>query len=257
VNRARAYQWAANAATLTNASLGVGAIAYTLAGNKLIGLLMVVGAIAFDGLDGMLHRRGGGPPNTLGRYLDSGADAISFGLAPGVFVAYHSYGQAAYAPYALAALLVGALVAVLAVTRLVYFTLRHYSHPHFIGASTPQTTLAIVTLVLFADQPGYFGHQPLLLLVGAALLAPLMVLPIPYPKIRRGERLRRLMTLTSVALAVALIPVQFRPAPGSPAYLVSEVGAIIAAIGIMAYYFLGPRSARGGAPVVPGGPTYS
>jgi phosphatidylserine synthase len=257
VNRQSAYQWGANTATLTNAVLGLGAIFYTLAGNKLIALLLVVGAIAFDGLDGLLHRRGGGPPNRLGRYLDSGADAISFGLAPGVFVAVHSYGQAAYAPYATAALLVGVLVAGLAIARLLWFTFRAYSFPHFIGASTPQTTLAIVTLVLFADQPGYLGHQPLLLLVGAAVLAPLMVLPIPYPKIRRGAHLRRLMTLTSVALAVALVPVQFRPAAGSPLYLVSELGAVAAAIGITAYYVLGPRSARGGAPAVPGGPAYS
>jgi phosphatidylserine synthase len=257
VNRASAYQAGANAATLTNALLGVGAIAYTLAGNKLLALLMVVGAIGFDGLDGLLHRRGGGPPNPLGRYLDSGADAISFGIAPGLFVAYHTYGQAAYAPYTDVAYVIGALVAVLAITRLVWFTMKHYAQPHFVGASTPQTTLAIVTLVLFADQPGYLGHQPLLLLIGAAILAPLMVLPVPYPKIRKGSSLRRLMTLTSVALAIALVPVQFRPAPGSPAFLVSEIGAIAAAAGITVYYVLGPRSAREGTPSVPGGPAYS
>jgi phosphatidylserine synthase len=257
MNRARAYQWAANSATLANAVLGVGAIFYTLAGNKLIGLLLVVGAIAFDGLDGLLHRRGGGAPNRLGRYLDSGADAISFGIAPGVFVAVHTYGQAAYAPYATAAALIGLLVVALAWARLIWFTWKQHAHPHFIGASTPQTTLAIVTLVLFADQPGYLGHQPLVLLIGAAVLAPLMVLPIPYPKMRRGAQLRRLMTLTSLALAVALIPVQFRPAAGTPLFLVGEGGAIAAAVGITAYYVLGPRSARNGAPAVPGGPAYS
>jgi archaetidylserine synthase len=252
VNRPRQFQTAANLATLVNALLGIDAIAYTLAGNKLFALLLIVGAIGFDGLDGMLHRQGGGPPTVAGRVLDSAADTISFGIAPGVLLAVHSYAFVAYAPYALAMLLAGVLVSALAIARLVYFTLRSHVHPHFVGASTPQTTLAIVVLLLFADQPGYLGPQPLLLLVGALVLAPLMVLPIPYPKLRRGARLRRLMTGTSVALALTLLVVQFVPARGSLLYLVGELGAIAAAAGIATFYLLGPRAVRD-APEPPGG----
>ncbi|HEV2317437.1 MAG TPA: CDP-alcohol phosphatidyltransferase family protein [Thermoplasmata archaeon] len=244
MNRARGYQAGANAATLANAVLGVGAIGYTLAGNKLFALLLVVGAIGFDGLDGLLHRRGGGPPTLTGRILDSSADAISFGIAPGFLLAVHTYAAQSFGPYATVALLVGIEVAVLALVRLVYFTLRSYARPYFLGASTPQTTLALVALVLLFDQPGFLGSEPILLLGVAALLAPLMVAPIPFPKIRRGASLRWLMTATSVALALALVPAQFVPARGSAIFLVSEAATWAATFGVAVYYILGPWSAR-------------
>ena len=244
MNRAGAYQAGANAATAANALLGVGAIAYTLAGNKLFAMLLVGCAIGFDGLDGILHRRGGGPPRLLGRVLDSGADAISFGIAPACLVGVHSYAAAAYGPYALAELAAAALLATLALARLVYFTWRSYRHPFFLGASTPQTAIALVAVVLLVDQPGYFGPQPLALLVSVALLAPLMVLPVPFPKVRAGAALRGVIGLTSVALAVALVPIQFVPARGSPLYLLAEAATLLALAGIATYYLAGPYSAR-------------
>jgi phosphatidylserine synthase len=255
MNRARLYQAGANAATAVNALLGVGAILYTLAGNKLFGLLLVVGAMGFDGLDGLLHRRGGGPPSTVGRVLDSSADSISFALAPAVFVAVHTLGRASWSPYAGLALLVGAWVGVLAVARLVYFTLRGHVHPHFIGASTPQTTLAIVVLVLCFDQPAYFGAQPIVFLAIVAALAPIMILPIPYPKVRRGSPIRGLMTGVSVALAVALVPAQFVPGRGSPLYLLGEAATLAAAVGLAIYYILGPWTTGPPLGETRGGPT--
>jgi phosphatidylserine synthase len=247
VKGSRVWQVGANLATGANALLGVGAIAYTVAGNKLFALLLLTGAIGFDGLDGWLHRRGGGGPTLSGRVLDSAADSISFAAAPAVLLIIHTYAASVFAPYNLLALLVGIWVGSLAIARLVYFTLRSYARPYFVGASTPQTTLALVVLLLFADQPGYLGHQPLLLLIGAALLAPLMVLPVPFPKVRRGARLRLLMTLTGVALAVTLVPAQFVPATGSPFYLLGEGAATLSLLGVALYYIVGPWSARADA----------
>ena len=244
MTRTRAWQAGANAATAANALLGVGGIAYALAGNKLFGLMLVLGAIGFDGLDGMLHRRGGGPPTLGGRVLDSLADSVSFGLAPGVFLAVHLHAAPLFAPYALVALLVGVEVTALALARLVYFTARGFAHPYFVGASTPQTTIAIGVLLLLFDQPGYFGVDPLALLLGAALLAPLMVAPIPFPKMRRGARLRPVMIATAVAFAVALVPAQFVPARGSALYLLDEAATLVAALGVALYYLLGPWTAR-------------
>ncbi len=255
MDRRRGFQTAANLATLVNALLGVDAIAYTLAGNKLFGLLLIVGAIGFDGLDGMLHRLGGGPPTVSGRVLDSTADAISFGVAPAVFLAVHSYGVQTFAPYSVVGYAVAALVMALAFVRLIYFTVRGYARPHFVGASTPQTTLALVLLLLFLDQPAFYRPDPVLLFGASAGLALLMVLPIPYPKIRRGEPTRPLMTLTSLALAVALVVAQFVPARGSPAWVLSEAAAAIAAAGIALFYLLGPFTVRGPVPSPPEPPS--
>lgn len=234
----------ANLATLANAVLGVGAILYTLGGNKLWAMLLIGCGIGFDGLDGILSRRAGGPPSRSGRVLDSVADAITFGLAPGTLIAVHTEHASLWTPWNSYALLAGGFISVLAVGRLVYFTWRGWQHPHFVGASTPQNALAVIVLVLFFDDPAFFGTNPSFVLIAAPLLALLMVLPIPYPKLRRGMSLRWVMIGTAVALGVSLVPLQFRPAWGTPFFLLGEAAAIVAAAGLAAYYILGPRAAR-------------
>jgi phosphatidylserine synthase len=240
----RGWRTGANLATLANALLGAGAIGYALTGNPRFALLLIVGAIGFDGLDGLLSRRAGGSPPSLGRILDSVADAVSFAIAPAVIVADPTYDAGAWHPYLLAALLVGVEVGALALARLVYFTWRGHAHPHFVGASTPQNLLALAIVLLFFDVPGYAGTLPPVCLALLALLAPLMVLPVPYPKMRRGTPLRPAMMLTSLALAAALLPQQWWPPSGSFWYLFSEAAAGLAAVGIAAYYLLGPWSVR-------------
>ncbi|MHB8352255.1 MAG: CDP-alcohol phosphatidyltransferase family protein [Thermoplasmata archaeon] len=254
MTRSGRYRIGADLATLANGLLGAAAIGYILLGNSLFALALLVAALGFDGLDGYLARRAGGSPSAVGRLLDSAADAVSFAVAPGVLLAVHRYATVAWAPYDTAALLVGILVSGLALARLVYFTFRGYRLPYFLGASTPQTTLALLLLVLFFQDPGYVGEIPAAVLGGALLLAPLMVLPVPYPKMRRGAPWRRLMGVTSAMLAVALLPIQFHPGRGSPFYLVAEVAAVVSAFGLAVYYLLGPRAARAAAGVVgPGG----
>lgn len=237
----------ANLATMANALLGIGAVLYTLAGNKLWAMLLIGCGIGFDGLDGLLSRRAGGPPSPSGRVLDSVADAITFGIAPGALIAVHTEHASlwtSWSPYSLA---VGGLVTVLALSRLVYFTWRGWQHPHFIGASTPQNALGVIVLVLFLDQPAFLGTNPAAFLVAAALLAGLMVSPIPYPKLRRGVPLRWAMIGTAAALGVCLVPLQFRPGAGTPFFLVGEFAAVAAAIGLAAYYLVGPLVAGAAA----------
>jgi hypothetical protein len=67
-----------------------------------------------------------------------------------------------------------------------------------------------------------------------------MVLPVPFPKIRRGSPLRLAMTVTAVGLVVALVSLQFRLAPGSLLYEVAYGATVAAGLGILAYYLVGP-----------------
>ncbi|HKS59904.1 MAG TPA: CDP-alcohol phosphatidyltransferase family protein [Thermoplasmata archaeon] len=251
----------ANLATLANASLGVGSIAYTLAGNKLWAMLLIAGAIAFDGLDGLLSRRGGLPSGRFGRVADSLADAISFAVAPGFLLTIHTDSAQLWSSFTGEAFLAAAAVTGLGLARLVYFTLRGYLRPYFVGASTPQTALGVVLTVLLFDLPGYLGVHPIVVVLVTPLLALLMVLPIPYPKMRRGERFRWPMTLTAMAAAVALVPIQFRPAPGTLPYAVGEWATALFGVGLASYYLGGPfsvrhyeaRSSREGKPTDRGG----
>jgi CDP-diacylglycerol--serine O-phosphatidyltransferase len=230
----------ANLATLANGLVGVGAILYTLAGNPLWAMLLIAAGVAFDGMDGLLARRSGVPPSAFGRAADSVADAVTFGLAPATLLLVHTAHASTWAPWRALALGVGVEVAALALARLVYFTLRGYQHKDFVGIPTPQNALAVVVLLMFLDVPGFLGVLPLAALVLAGALAVLMVLPIPFPKIRRGHPLRLVMTGTAVALVAAILPLQFRPTPGSALFDVAAVAAGIAAVGVASYYVLGP-----------------
>ena len=234
----------ANLATLANAVLGIGAILYILAGNKLWAMLLIGCGVGFDGLDGLLSRRAAGPPSSVGRVLDSVADAITFGLAPGALVAVHTQQSSLWAPWYPYPLLVGVLIAGLALARLVYFTWRGWQRPHFVGASTPQNALAVVVLLLFFDAPAFGGTNPLAVIVVGTFLALLMISPIPYPKLRRGMSLRWVMIGTAVALGISLVPLQFRPSAGTPFYLLGEIAAAAAGLGLGIYYVIGPRAAR-------------
>lgn len=234
----------ANLATLANGLLGVGAVLYTLAGNKEWAMLLIACAVGFDGLDGQLSRRSGAPPTLFGRVADSIADAVTFGVAPAVLLAVHTSDTSAWAPYALAALVVASAFLLAAVVRLVYFTLRAYERPDFLGVPTPQSALAVIVAVLFHDSPAFQSVQPVGVLVGAAVLAVLMVVPVPYPKIRRGSPLRWPMVATAAAAGLVLVPIQFHPAVGSPLYAVAYAAGFVMLIGVAIYYLAGPFTVR-------------
>ncbi len=238
----------ANLATLANGLLGVGAILYTLAGNKAWAMLLIACAVGFDGLDGMLSRRSPAPPSVVGRVSDSVADAVTFGAAPAVLIAVHTSNTSTWAPFALAAAAVAAAYLVAALARLVYFTLRAYGRKDFLGVPTPQSALAVIVAILFHDTPAFQTVQPIGVLVGAAVLAVMMVAPIPYPKIRRDSPLRWPMVATAVAAGLVLVPIQFRPSVGSPLYDLAYVAGFALLVGVAIYYLAGPFTVRRPAP---------
>ena len=242
----------ANLATLANGVLGVGAILYTLAGNKLWAMLLIAIAIGFDGLDGLLSRRSSVGPKLLGRVADSVADGLTFGLAPAFLIAVHGTAPA-WQAWGLVPLLLAVLYFSAAIARLVYFTARAYEHPYFLGIPTPESALALAVVLLFHDTPAFQGVAPLGVFFGVAVLSVLMVVPIPYPKMRRGAPLRWPMVLTAVAAAFALVPLQFFPPASSTLYLVSEVAGYVFLVGVAAYYLVGPFTVPRGPGRVPGG----
>jgi phosphatidylserine synthase len=251
----RGGRWPANLATLGNGLVGVGAIAYVLAGNPLWAMLLIVSGIGFDGLDGWLSRRSGLPGNAFGRAADSVSDAVTFGLAPAALLIVHTMAHSVWSPWTWAALAVGAGYAALAIGRLVYFTLRGFRHPDFLGAPTPQAALAVIALLLFVDVPGFLGTIPAAALVGGAAIAIAMVVPVPFPKIRRGAPLRPAMIGTAVAVVVAILVLQFRPASGTAFFLLAESASVAAAIGIGLYYVVGPFTVPAPRPeAAPGAP---
>ncbi|MGA8543161.1 MAG: CDP-alcohol phosphatidyltransferase family protein [Thermoplasmata archaeon] len=234
------WRLGANLATLANALLGVGAVLYVFAGNPLWAMFLIAAAIGFDGLDGILSRRSTKPPNSFGRYADSVADGITFGLAPAVLLAVHTANQNLWAPWETLALVVAGAYFAAAIGRLVYFTARGFQRSYFLGVPTPQAALALIVALLFHSTPAFQTVQPVAVLIGATIIAVLMVVPIPYPKIRRGSVLRLPMAATGAASAIALVLLQFRPATGSSLFLLALGASYSMLLGVACYYLLGP-----------------
>jgi CDP-diacylglycerol--serine O-phosphatidyltransferase len=238
----------ANLATLSNAALGVGAILYVLAGNKLWAMLLIACAIGFDGWDGILSRRSSVPPSPFGRIADSIADGVSFGIAPAFLIAVHTSNVGTWQPWEPLVIALAVLYAAAAFARLTYFTARAYHHPYFLGVPTPQSALALIVALLFHDTPAFQTVQPIGVLVGVAALATLMVVPVPFPKIRRGALLRLPMAATGGAAALALVPLQFHLATGSPLYDFAYGASVALLIGVASYYLIGPFTVPREAP---------
>lgn len=57
-----------------------------------VGLALILLAVVFDFLDGKIARSSRGGHNLFGRELDSLADAVSFGIAPLVYIAWKNPG---------------------------------------------------------------------------------------------------------------------------------------------------------------------
>jgi phosphatidylserine synthase len=241
------WRWAANTATLLNGACGAGAIAYVILGNVPFALFLVLAGVGFDGLDGIFSRRSRLPPRVFGRIADSCADAVTFCLAPGLAVAYPQGLGGPWPTWQNLAYVVGGAIAVVGIARLVYYTTVAYARPHFTGASTPQNAMLVILLLLLFRQPAFLGANPPLLLLPALLMVPVMVLPLAYPKARKGSPLRTLTGAMAACLSLSLVVINFRPAPGGQLYDLSFTGAVVATLLLAGFYLLGPWVARSGA----------
>ncbi len=246
MSRPRFWRWFANSATILNAFSGIWAIIYIVWGNKLFALALMFTAIGWDGLDGYAARRAGDGDSTFGRVADSVSDSITFCLAPGALVAIDLYPQSTWAPYGFVPLALGIAVAGIGIARLVRYTLSAHALPHFMGASTPQNAMAIMFLVLLFDVPGYLNVLPLPFLIVVAILAPLMLLPIPYPRMRDRAvtRLFLFPIMTTGVFAIA-IP-NLRPPPGTFPYFVGDAFALAGILLLGGFYVGGPLMVRHG-----------
>jgi len=191
-------RYVADLLSLGNLTCGVLAMVAAAHGRFEVSLFCLLFGAAFDGVDGLAARRWGS--TRWGVYSDDLADAVNFGLAPGVAVSFGLGGAEG--------VVLGSLFALFTVGRLVYFTLNKAAADprYFNGVPSPVggviTTCAVV---LFRDSPALVG-----LLVGAAC-----ALMVSFATLYRhlGRLLAqhpRLLLATPVALgAVALAGVLF------------------------------------------------
>ena len=170
-----------NALTLLGLCSGATAIWFALGGDWKAGVAAIVCAAVFDALDGRLARLFG-VAGAFGAQLDSLADLVSFGIAPGVLVYMWTLFHAQGAGWAFALIFCAA-----SAIRLARFNVesaeQEPSAPlpsHFTGLPTPAAACLILLPMVLAFQfkETAFSH-PWLSAAMIALMSWLMVSRVP------------------------------------------------------------------------------
>lgn len=164
--------------TLLNMFFGFAAVVGAMKGHlaQAAGFLLL--ANICDGLDGRFARMMGAT-SRMGKELDSLADVVSFGVAPGVLVWQWAFVAQ---PSGLARLgwLVGFVFLAAAALRLARFNVDDESRPHFLGLPAPSASAVLAATVFFHPSTPTHHLAPLALLLGMLALAALMVSRIPF-----------------------------------------------------------------------------
>lgn len=202
-----------NLITLLNLVSGTLAILFILRNQLLMGSLCITVALVLDFLDGfmarLLHAR-----SPMGEQLDSLADLVSFGVAPGFIVWTLMDGSTGSEGGLFANLIpfIFVLIPVFSAIRLARFTIDASQKYTFRGLPTPASAIFIVALpVILADknassQVQSFISDPLVLLVTTLLISFLMIAPVNMLSLKfrdfswKSNGWRYLILLVSVIL---------------------------------------------------------
>jgi CDP-diacylglycerol--serine O-phosphatidyltransferase len=195
--------------TLTALACGVTAIRFGLADQWATAVTFVIAAMILDMLDGRAARMLGAD-SRFGAQLDSLADLVSFGVAPGVIMYMWSLERMGNAGW-IAALIFCAASAV----RLARFNVESVrdegatkGNPYFTGLPTPAAAcMMLLPLLRWLQWHGDVVRQPWLPTVMVAITSSLMVSRLPTPSIKymKLQRQHRILAATVFAGLAALL----------------------------------------------------
>jgi CDP-diacylglycerol--serine O-phosphatidyltransferase len=193
-----------SALTLLGLCSGITAIRFALDGNWSAAVAAIIFAMLFDMLDGRAARFLGADTR-FGAQLDSLADLVSFGVAPGVLVFMWSLSRMGNAGW-VAALIFCACSAI----RLARFNVQSVrdegsspANPYFTGLPTPAAAgLLLLPMLLSFQLGGEIFRNPLFTLAMVAVASSLMVSQLPTPSIKymRPARQHRLIVWAFVGV---------------------------------------------------------
>lgn len=202
-----------NILTLSNLAAGLFAIQAIFREDFQIAAWLLGASLLFDFLDG-LTARALKVHSELGLQLDSLADLVSFGVAPGfLWFSTFQHGAAvepmpSFLPY------LAFLIPIFSALRLAKFNIDTRQSEHFIGLPTPANAIALYALALWANYGGDYVQQILLhpfLLTVISLLSPiLLVAEIPLLSLKfkdlkwQGNQARVILILLAIVLFVSL-----------------------------------------------------
>lgn len=205
------YKHIPNILTCCNLLSGCMAIVFSAQGHFLTAFMFLVIAAVFDFLDGMAARLLKAY-SLIGKELDSLADVVSFGVAPGMMLYYllYSYGPllgyASYLPY------MAFIIPALSALRLAKFNVDDRQTDSFIGLPVPAHALfwgsAVCTIISYTDRLEDI-HVVILCAMAVAssllLTSEIPMFSLKFKSLKwKDNRLRYLFILASLALIIGL-----------------------------------------------------
>jgi CDP-diacylglycerol--serine O-phosphatidyltransferase len=211
-----------NFITSLNLASGFIAIIFAANGELLTASWLILAAMIFDFLDGFSARLLKAY-SAIGKELDSLADVVSFGVAPG-FIIYHLLNNALSLNGAMIAnsnrlttiliLIIPAIMPICGALRLAIFNLDSTQATTFKGLPIPANALAVISVIIAGHYSqseifSSFTGSPVLLILFTVVLSLLMVSRIPMLslkvsnlKLKGNEGRFILVGLTLIALAI-------------------------------------------------------
>jgi CDP-diacylglycerol--serine O-phosphatidyltransferase len=189
-----------NFITLLNLASGFAAIVFAANGNIESASWFILAAMIFDFLDG-LSARLLKAYSAIGKELDSLADLVSFGVAPGLIIyrlLFDSFSLNvpinlnSESLKAVMLLLAPAIMVISAAIRLAVFNLDTTQGTSFKGLPTPANALAVVSIVIpgqYSQSALYnsFTNSPLFIILLTIALSLLMISRIPLISLKMGN----------------------------------------------------------------------
>jgi CDP-diacylglycerol--serine O-phosphatidyltransferase len=181
-----------NFITSLNLTSGFIAIIFAANGHLLTASWLILAAMIFDFLDGFSARLLKAY-SALGKELDSLADVVSFGVAPGLIIYYLLYSSISLnstltvnSDFLKSAILmlIAAIMPVCGAIRLAIFNLDSTQSTSFKGLPIPANALAVISIVIAGHYSqselfNSFTGSPFLLTIFTIILSLLMVSRIP------------------------------------------------------------------------------
>jgi len=213
-----------NFITCLNVVSGSLAVLFAVKGELTVAVIFIIAATIFDFFDGMTARllKAYSP---MGKELDSLADMISFGLAPGalmmVMMEYALFGINVRAEsfttlsiWEISCISASLLIPVFSALRLAKFNIDTRQTDSFIGLPTPANALFIAALALISEHGKYealdaFILQPVVLLLITVIMSLLLVSELPMFSLKlknlswTNNKVRFIFLAISAALILA------------------------------------------------------
>jgi len=181
----------ADLATLTNAAMGFTAMICLIHHNFDCAAILIILAAIADGVDGAISRRCA--YSSLGKHLDSLADAISFAMVPATATYLLIATRNTFLAFVLAILFLSC-----GLLRLARFTTTTKTKTDFQGIPITAAGLTIMLFIIQRETTELFPHLLTILIVTLSIL---MVSRITYPKVQD----KRIMTILATTMIATIL----------------------------------------------------